>query len=108
MAMVDNCCYPYYSFLMASAQDDTTTMNVSMPQAMRTFVSDRITGRFGNTSEYIRDLIRRDQKEAAKEELEKLLLEGVRSGESVEVTPDDWAEIRDEVRQRIEAKKTAR
>ncbi len=94
---------------MTIEQDDsTTTMNISMPMSMRSFVGTRIQGRFGNTSEYVRDLIRRDQREAAQEELEQALLAGIRSGESVEVTAQDWAEIRDEVSRKIAAKKSDR
>jgi antitoxin ParD1/3/4 len=39
-------------------------MTVSLPRALRTFASERVeSGGFGSTSDYIRDLIRRDQRE---------------------------------------------
>ena len=38
------------------------TMNVSLPDAMREFVQQRIdSGRYSSVSDYVRDLIRRDQ-----------------------------------------------
>jgi antitoxin ParD1/3/4 len=49
-------------------------MNVSLPDELKSFVDDRVDhGGFGSTSEYIRDLIRRDQE---REKLRHLLLDG--------------------------------
>ncbi len=59
-----------------------TTMNISLPEAMKTFVDEQVkSGGFGTVSEYVRDLVRRDQKERAQAKLETLLLEGLESGE---------------------------
>jgi len=38
------------------------TMNVSLPETMKKWVNTQVkTGRYGNASDYVRDLIRRDQ-----------------------------------------------
>lgn len=74
--------------------DPMSTMNISLPEALRVFVSERVVGRFGSASEYIRELIRDDQRRAAREKLEALLLKGLDSGEPVEVTPEFWEEKR--------------
>lgn len=38
------------------------TMNISLPDPMRAFVQSRIdSGRYASVSDYVRDLIRRDQ-----------------------------------------------
>ena len=43
------------------------TMNVSLPDAMKAWVEEQaISGRYANTSDYVRDLIRRDQDKRAK------------------------------------------
>lgn len=43
-----------------------TTMNVSLPQAMKDWVEAQAQGgRYANSSDYVRDLIRRDQDRAA-------------------------------------------
>ena len=43
-----------------------STMNVSLPEQMKNWVEQQSkTGRFSNTSDYVRDLIRRDQTRAA-------------------------------------------
>ncbi|MDQ4418833.1 type II toxin-antitoxin system ParD family antitoxin [Sphingobium sp. DEHP117] len=43
------------------------TMNVSLPDAMKDWVEGQAqTGRYSNASDYVRDLIRRDQDRADK------------------------------------------
>ena len=44
-----------------------TSMNVSLPEQMKSWVEDKIdAGQYHNASEYIRDLIRKDQAETEK------------------------------------------
>jgi len=58
------------------------TMNVSLPSEMKDWVEAQVkTGRYGNSSDYVRDLVRKDQERAeAYEELNRLLDEGIASG----------------------------
>ncbi|MCW3476255.1 type II toxin-antitoxin system ParD family antitoxin [Limobrevibacterium gyesilva] len=58
------------------------TMNVSLPDPMKEWVEAQArTGRYSNASDYVRDLIRRDQERAARlEELQRLITEGIESG----------------------------
>ena len=61
-----------------------TSMNISLPDAMKAFVDEQVqSGGYGTASEYIRELVRRDQKERAEARLETLLLEGLESGEPI-------------------------
>jgi antitoxin ParD1/3/4 len=84
-----------------------TTMTVAVPEALQEFVQARVAeGGYGSASEYIRELIRADQKQRARAVLEAEVLKGARSGPSVPMTDEDWEEIRDEVRQRFEARKS--
>lgn len=54
-----------------------TTMNVSLPDDLKSFVDFQVNhGNFGSTSEYVRDLIRRDHD---RRQLRTALLEGARS-----------------------------
>jgi len=55
-----------------------------------------------NLSEYVRELIRSDQAKAAERRLEKLLLEGLGSGEPIEVTPEFWEQKRRDLVARVE------
>jgi antitoxin ParD1/3/4 len=39
-----------------------STMNISLPQALKSFVDEQVASRgFGTSSEYVRELIRKDQ-----------------------------------------------
>ena len=65
------------------------TINISLPDALRQWVEERIAeGNNGTASEYLRELVRIDQKRLADERLEQLLLEGLKSGEPIAVTPE--------------------
>ena len=77
-----------------------TTLNISLPKAMREFIDEQIAeGGYGTASEYIRELVRVAQKQKARETVEALLLEGLQS-ESREMTRDDWKELRRRVQER--------
>lgn len=69
------------------------TMNVSLPDAMKDWVEGRAeTGRYSNASDYVRDLIRRDQERAEKlAALQRLIDEGEASGVSSLSADDIWA-----------------
>lgn len=55
-------------------------MNISLPESMKAFVDQRVKARgYGSHSEYLRDLVRRDELEAAKDQLRSLVAEGLAS-----------------------------
>jgi len=58
------------------------TMNVSLPDAMKSWVESHArSGRYSNSSDYVRDLIRRDQdRSAVIANMQKLVTEGINSG----------------------------
>ena len=56
-------------------------MSFALPEAMRAYIEARVSaGNYGNTSEYIRDLVRKDQETQAKRRLRDLIEEGLASG----------------------------
>ncbi len=78
------------------------SLNISLPAPLREWVEAQVKGgRYGNASEYLRELIRRDQERQARERLEGLLLEGVQSGSASPLTKKDWTELRTEVAERL-------
>ena len=84
------------------------SMNISLPEPLKEFVDGQIaTGRYSSASEYVRELIRDDEKRKAEERLESLLLEGLRGAET-ELTRDDWSAIRQEALAQIKARKHSR
>ena len=57
------------------------SLNVNMPKGLREFVNRRTEkGGFGTPTEYVRHLIRKDQDQEGEREFERLLLEGLNSG----------------------------
>lgn len=77
-----------------------SSLNISIPESLREFVKQRVaSAHYSTPSEYIRQLIREDQKAMAKEQLEALLLKGLESGEPTEMTPQTWSDIRQRVQQ---------
>jgi antitoxin ParD1/3/4 len=58
------------------------TMNISLPDRMKQWVEDQVaTGRYGNSSDYVRDLVRRDQERAeAREKLQQMVDDALASG----------------------------
>jgi len=81
------------------------TMNISLPDPLKDFVDHQIAeGRYSSVSEYIRELIRDDEKRRAEERLEALLLEGLESEESV-LTRGDFDAIRREALEQLKRRK---
>ena len=79
-------------------------MNISLPDPMREFVEHQIaTGRYSSVSEYVRELIRDDEKRKAQDRLESMLLEGM-AGESTEMTRQNWDDIRKEAMSILKAR----
>jgi antitoxin ParD1/3/4 len=72
------------------------TMNVSLPSQMKAWVEEQAAGgRYGNASDYVRDLIRRDQERQQKiAEFQRLIDEGLNSGVSARTMKDLLAEAR--------------
>ena len=75
------------------------SMNVSVPDPMRDWVNRRIeSGQYASVSDYVRDLIRRDQTRAdEKQALIAALIEGEKSGVSKRRIPDILAAVKREL-----------
>ena len=60
------------------------SMNISLPDSMRDWVESRIdTGLYSNNSDYVRDLIRKDQlREEKVNAMQKAITDGLESGEA--------------------------
>lgn len=71
-----------------------STMNISLPEAMKRWVERQAkSGRFGNSSDYVRELIRRDQDRQAKiAHMQALVDEGIASGKGSR-TMDELKEL---------------
>lgn len=84
------------------------SINISLPDPLKQFVDGQIsTGRYSSASEYVRELIRADEKREAEEQLEAKLLEGLSSPETA-LTPADWIAIRRQALAKVEARQNPR
>jgi antitoxin ParD1/3/4 len=82
------------------------TMNIAITPVLKEFVQQRVeAGGYGSVSEYVRELIRLDQRQSAQASLENDLLLGLASGPAEKMTKSTWAQIRAEVRQLAAARK---
>jgi antitoxin ParD1/3/4 len=79
-------------------------MNISLPPALKQWVDGQIElGGFSTASEYIRQLIRDEQKRQARLAVEAKLQEAIDSGEPVPVTAKTWQETNQRVAARLQA-----
>ena len=82
------------------------TMNVALPENMKQFAREQVAGGgYSSVSEYVRDLIRTDQKDKVRAALETEVLKGLRSGDSTPMTEQDWKDIREQIRRRQAGRK---
>ena len=78
-----------------------TTMNISLPDSLKAFVDEQVSQRgFGTSSEYVRELIRKDQD---RQRLRGLLLAGAASAPTTPADADYFEGLRNRVRQRAKA-----
>ncbi|HSC75998.1 MAG TPA: type II toxin-antitoxin system ParD family antitoxin [Pseudomonadales bacterium] len=72
------------------------TMNISLPDPMKMWVEDQInTGHYSNASDYMRDLIRRDQTmQREREALIQALVAGESSGISERTIDSVWQGVK--------------
>lgn len=81
------------------------TMNISLPEPMKHWVEAQAQdGRYSNSSDYVRDLIRRDQVRIEKiAHMQRLVDEGRASG----ISERTFDEIIEDARQRVASRRAA-
>jgi antitoxin ParD1/3/4 len=73
-----------------------TTMNISLPDSLKSFVDVQVCSRgYGTSSEYVRELIRKDQDI---QRMRALLLEGASSPATAPVDASYFKSLRDRAR----------
>ncbi len=78
-----------------------STMNISLPDSLKAFVDEQVSERgYGTSSEYVRELIRKDQD---RQRLRGLLLAGAASAPTTPADADYFEGLRNRVRQRAKA-----
>lgn len=75
-----------------------STMNISLPDSLKAFVDEQVSRRgYGTSSEYVRELIRKDQE---RQRLRDLLLAGASSAPAGPADAAYFDSLRDRVRRR--------
>jgi antitoxin ParD1/3/4 len=71
------------------------TMNISLPDPMRDWVKSQTEGgRYSNNSDYVRDLIRKDQEQADKlRALQEAITKGFESGQDGKLDMEEIKQI---------------
>lgn len=73
-----------------------STMNISLPDALKTFVDDQVNMRgYSTSSEYVRELIRKDQ---GRQHLRGLLMAGAESAPTAPIDANYFESLRGKVR----------
>jgi antitoxin ParD1/3/4 len=81
---------------------DMSSLNISLPLPMKEFIEQRVQAdNYSTPSEYMRSLIREDQKRQEERTLEAMLLESLQSGDAIDVTPEYWENKRQGLLQRF-------
>ena len=79
-----------------------STMNISLPEGLKSFVDTQVSQRgYGTSSEYVRELIRMDQDRLR---LRGLLLDGASSAAAEPVGPAYFEKLRHSVRKAPKAR----
>ena len=77
----------------------TVTMNISLTEDLKSFVDSRIKARgYSSASEYMRDLVRRDEEQAKESRFKNLIQEGLESGPG-----RPWEEVKAQMLARAKA-----
>ena len=78
-----------------------STMNISLPDEMKRFVDQQVRdGAYAGASDYVRELLRREQRAAAEARLRRLIAEGLASGPAQPVDKTFFDDLRKRVRAR--------
>ena len=68
---------------------------ITIPEEVQLVVDAEVReGGYTDATEYLTRLVRQDQKRRAKQELEAFVLEGIDSGDPMEMTAQAWRDLR--------------
>ena len=77
-----------------------TTFEISLPDALREFIECQVaSGDFPDASAYMQSLLEQARLEQERARIDALVLKGIKdveNGNGVEMTPEDWKQMRDE------------
>jgi antitoxin ParD1/3/4 len=74
-----------------------TTMNISLPAPLKQWVEKQVSEKgYSTASEFVRDMLRREQEQEARATIDGQLIAAIQSGKSTPLIRQDWDHIRAE------------
>ena len=74
-----------------------SSMNISLPAPLKSWIEEQVAlGGYSTASEFVRELLRREQAGAARERIDARLIEALDSGPAREMNQQRWQHIRRE------------
>jgi antitoxin ParD1/3/4 len=89
-------------FAKSAILEFMSTMNISLPGPLKEFVDEQVKRGYGTSSEYVRELIRRDHDRL---QLRGLLLDGAASPKGVPADKQYFKRLRNQVRRPAKARR---
>ncbi len=83
-----------------------TSMNISLPPPLKTWIEQQVEKRgYSTASEFVRDVLRREQEQAIRAAIDDRLVQAIESGEATPMTAKDWKRVRTEGLKRARTRK---
>ncbi|MBI1760693.1 MAG: type II toxin-antitoxin system ParD family antitoxin [Acidobacteria bacterium] len=79
-----------------------TTLNISLPDNLKIFIDSRLAeGGYDTVSDYFHELVEQDQARKEQKRLEAVLVERLQGEDWEELSPADWVNLRQELKERL-------
>jgi antitoxin ParD1/3/4 len=73
------------------------SMNISLPAPLKEWVEQQVQERgYSTASEFVRDVLRREQEQAVRAAIDVRLVQAIASGKSTPMSAKDWNRLRAE------------
>ncbi len=83
-----------------------TSIHISLPATLKEWVREQTESKgYSTTSEFVRDVLRREQEQQARAAIDQKLIRALESGPPEPLTPAVWDQIRAEGRRRLNKKR---
>jgi antitoxin ParD1/3/4 len=81
-------------------------MNISLPAPLKGWIEQQVEERgYSTASEFVRDVLRREQELSLRATIDSRLIQAIESGESTPMAAKDWQRIRTEGQKRARSRR---
>jgi antitoxin ParD1/3/4 len=83
-----------------------SSMHISLPRPLKSWVERQVISKgYSTTSEYLRDVLRKEQEQETRARIEAKMIAALDSGPPTPMTREDWDHIRREGLKRAKARR---